>query len=285
LVDFQKEVKQTSKSIADDLAAKMFDKGGSILDWWRNLLKRMAIEIASTQFIMPIVQQVVGAVPQLFGIQAPANASGGQTAAGGGLTGTLTNTALSKGLGWAVDKAVPGGLMGGLDAWGYSTLGVGTASYGAPLVGANGMLTGGGATSLATPTGITGGLSGYFGAASAGAFGGVLGGLIGTAANSKAIGGLSGAALGAGSAALASYLGLGALGGPVGLAVAAIAGGVMGLLGTAKKSVGPNGASNIRLDSGAVQAGDSATDNGASSEKDRRRRQVERGLQRPGRAD
>jgi trimeric autotransporter adhesin len=267
LVDFQKEVKQTSKSIADDLAAKMFDKGGSILDWWRNLLKRMAIEIASTQFIMPIVQQVVGAVPQLFGIQAPANASGGQTAAGGGLTGTLTNTALSKGLGWAVDKAVPGGLMGGLDAWGYSTLGVGTASYGAPLVGANGMLTGGGATSLATPTGITGGLSGYFGAASAGAFGGVLGGLIGTAANSKAIGGLSGAALGAGSAALASYLGLGALGGPVGLAVAAIAGGVMGLLGTAKKSVGPNGASNIRLDSGAVQAGDSATDNGASSEK------------------
>ncbi len=62
LVDFQKEVKQTSKSIADDLAAKMFDKGGSILNWWRNLLKRMAIEIASTQFIMPIVQQVVGAV-------------------------------------------------------------------------------------------------------------------------------------------------------------------------------------------------------------------------------
>lgn len=262
LIDFQKEVKQTAKSIADDLAAKMFDKGGSILDWWRNLLKRMAIEIASTQFIMPIVQQVVGAVPQLFGIQAPASGGGGQTATGGGLTNTLTNTALSKAGGWALDKAVPGGLMGGVDAWGYSTLGVGTASYGAPLVGANGMLTGGGATSLATPTGITGGLSGYFGAASAGAFGGMLGGMIGTATNSKAIGGLSGAALGAGSAYLASALGFGALGGPVGLAIGAVVGGILGLLGTAKKSVGPNSAANVKFTGGVAGLGDAAADNG-----------------------
>ncbi|RJF84877.1 hypothetical protein D3877_10395 [Azospirillum cavernae] len=262
LIDFQKEVKQTSKSIADDLAAKMFDKGGSILDWWRNLLKRMAIEIASTQFIMPIVQQVVGAVPQLFGIQAPASVGGGQTATGGGLTNTLTNTALSKAGGWALDKLAPGGLMNGLDAWGYSTLGVGSASYGAPMVASNGLLTGGGATSLATPTGITGGLSGYFGAASAGAFGGALGGLIGTATNSKAIGGLSGAALGAGSAYLASALGFGALGGPVGLAVGAIVGGIMGLLGTAKKSVGPNSAANVKFTAGVAGLGDAAADNG-----------------------
>jgi trimeric autotransporter adhesin len=262
LVDFQKEVKQTSKSIADDLAAKMFDKGGSILDWWRNLLKRMAIEIASTQFIMPIVQQVVGAVPQLFGIQAPASASGGQTAMGGGLTNTLTNTALSKGLGWAVDKAVPGGLTSGLDAWGYSTLGVGTASYGTPMVATNGMLTGGGATSLAAPTGVTGGLSGYFGAASAGAFGGALGAMIGTAANSKVVGGLSGAALGAGESALASAMGLGAVGGPVGIAVGAIVGGIMGMLGTQKKSVGPNGAGNLYIASSGLKSGPADGDNG-----------------------
>ncbi len=257
LVDFQKEVKQTSKGIADDLAAKMFDKGGSILDWWRNLLKRMAIEIASTQFIMPIVQQVVGAVPQLFGIhQAPASV-GGQAATGG-----LTNAALSKAGGWALDKLVPGGLMGSLDAWGYSTLGIGSASYGAPLVGANGMLTGGGATSLAAPTGLTGGLSGYLGAAGAGAFGGLLGGLLGTATNSKVVGGLSGAALGAGGSALASAMGLGVVGGPIGIAIGAIVGGVMGALGTQKASVGPNAAGNLYVDGKGAKSGPSAGDNG-----------------------
>ncbi|MGQ9367691.1 tape measure protein [Azospirillum sp. ST 5-10] len=94
---FQQDVENTSKNIADDLAEKMFEKGGDILDWWRNLLKRMAIEIASTQFIMPIVQQVVGAVPGLFGIQSPAGAVASQQAGGGSGLGSI-NTPFGLGM-------------------------------------------------------------------------------------------------------------------------------------------------------------------------------------------
>jgi trimeric autotransporter adhesin len=266
-VDFLKSAQATAKEISKDVSEALYDrlmdpsKATSVVDVFKAIFKRIAVAALETQIVLPIVTQVVGSMPGLFGIQAPASV-GGQAATGGGLTGSLTNTALSKAGGWALDKLAPGGLMGGLDAWGYSTLGVGTASYGTPLVATNGMLTGGGATSLAAPTGVTGGLSGYFGAASAGAFGGALGAMIGTAANSKVVGGLSGAALGAGGSALASAMGLGAVGGPVGIAVGAIVGGIMGMLGTQKKTVGPNGAGNLFIASSGLKSGPADGDNG-----------------------
>lgn len=176
-----------------------------------------------------------------------ATATGQTAGAGSAVTGSLTNaatsTALSKAGSWAVDKVVPGGLMGSIDAWAYSNLGIGSATYGAPVVASNGMLAGGGATSLATPTGITGGLSAYLGAAGAGAFGGgLLGGWAGTAANSKAAGAGVGAAAGAGSAYLASIMGMSSIGGPIGLAIGAVVGGIMGALGTSKTPAGPGAA-------------------------------------------
>ncbi len=266
-VDFLKSVQATAKEISKDVSEALYDrlmdpsKATSVVDVFKAIFKRIAVAALETQIVLPIVTQVVGSMPGLFGIQAPASV-GGQAATGGGLTGSLTNTALSKAGGWALDKLAPGGLTSGLDAWGYSTLGIGSASYGTPLVATNGMLTGGGATSLATPTGVTGGLSGYFGAASAGAFGGALGAMIGTATNSKVVGGLSGAALGAGGSALASAMGLGAVGGPVGIAVGAIVGGIMGMLGTQKKTVGPNGAGNLLIASSGLKSGSADGDNG-----------------------
>ncbi len=273
-VDFLKSVQATAKEISKDVSEALYDrlmdpsKATSVVDVFKAIFKRIAVAALETQIVLPIVTQVVGSMPGLFGIQAPATSGGGQAASSGGLTNSLTNTALSKAGSWGLDKLAPGGLSSGLDAWGYSTLGIGSASYGAgaPLVGANGMLTGGGATSLAAPTGITGGLSAYLGAAGAGAFGGMLGGYLGTAANSKAVGGLSGAALGAGSAALASYMGFGALGGPVGLAIGAVVGGIMGLIGTQKKSVGPTGQATVFGDiGGQARYVGAASDNGGDA--------------------
>lgn len=210
--------------------------------------------------------------------------SGAQGQAGGrSPLSSLTNMVLNKGGSWALDKVVPGGLSGAIDRFGYSTLGIGT-----PILTTNTMVTsatGGLATELgvaAVPggvsnaavagstqatamTGVSGGLSAYLGSAGAGAFGGMLGGMIGTATNSKVVGGLSGAALGAGSAYLASIMGLGAAGGPIGLAVAAIVGGVMGMLGTQKKSVGPNSSVALKYSGTGVEAGGELADNGADA--------------------
>ncbi|KAA0678071.1 tape measure protein [Roseomonas genomospecies 6] len=272
IIRFQNDVRETSRRISDDLAAKMFEKGGSILDWWRNLLKRMAIEIASTKFIMPIVQTVVGAVPGLFGIQAPAGGAGA-----GGLMGQAGNAgmnwATSKAMGWAGDKlgltGAGGSITGAIDTWGATNLGIGTAatvpatplmaSGGAGGVG-SGMLTGGGAQSVvggqvASGTGLSSLASGVGAGAAAG---GIVGGLVGTATNSKVAGGASGAVAGG----LASYMMMGSAFGPWGIAAGAILGAVMGMLGTQKASVGPNSRSNLTLQDGSWKTGEAAADNG-----------------------
>ncbi len=90
----------------------------------------------------------------------------------------------------------------------------------------------------------------------------MLGGMLGTATNSKMVGGLSGAALGAGGSALAAAMGLGAAGGPIGIAIGAIVGGIMGALGTTKASVGPNAAGNLYVNGGGAKSGPSDGDNG-----------------------
>jgi hypothetical protein len=218
--------------------------------------------------------QIVGSMPSLFGIQAPAGAAGAATSG-------LTNTALSKAGGWAMDKlGLTGGITNAIDKFGYSTLGIGTmaGTQGTMMTTAAGglaadigvMPTLGGVSNAAaagstTVGGITGGLSAYLGAAGAGAMGGgLVGGWLGTKTNSKAVGGISGAVAGAGSAALASYLGLGAIGGPVGLAIGAVVGAIMGMLGTQKATVGPTASSGINrsADGKSVTSGGYLTDNG-----------------------
>lgn len=162
---------------------------------------------------------------------------GAQAAAGQG--GGLGSTGNLLSLG---SKFMPSswtsGITSAIDTWGATTLGIGSAATmpATIAVGANGMLAGGGATSIVPGQVAAGtGLSAYLGSAGIGALGGFLGGMLGTAANSKAVGALSGAALGAGGAGLASYLGFSAAGGPVGLAIGALAGALTGALGTSKK--------------------------------------------------
>ncbi|WP_395454789.1 phage tail length tape measure family protein [Azospirillum melinis] len=184
------------------------------------------------------------------------SASGG-SAAGGGLTGSLTNTALSQGGSWAMDQlGITGGMSGLMNTplWaGSSGIAPGFVDVvGSEAIANTAAMTGGGAT-----------LGGVLGSAGAGALGGALGGMIGTATNSKAIGGLSGAALGAGSAGLASLMGLSAVGGPIGLAIGAVVGGIMGLLGTQKATVGKTASADVTINAGGKSAtyGNIQTDN------------------------
>lgn len=283
LEKYQQDVTRVATDIGKDISENLWDqitgqaKAGDALQFFKNWAKRLAVEMLNQQIVLPITMQIVGSMPSLFDIQAPAGAAGAAT---NSLTGSLTNTALSKAGGWAMDKlGLPGGITNAIDKFGYSTLGIGTmaGTQGTMMTTAAGglaadigvMPTLGGVSNAAaagstTVGGITGGLSAYLGAGMAGAAGGgLVGGWLGTKTNSKAVGGISGAVAGAGSAALASYLGLGAIGGPVGLAIGAVVGAIMGMLGTQKATVGKTASADVTIANGGKSAtfGNILTDN------------------------
>lgn len=277
MIDYLKSVQATAKEISGDISEALYDrlmdpsKATSVVDVFKSIFKRIAIAALEANIVLPIVTQVVGAMPSLFGITAPSGATGAVGTATNSLTSSLTNAALSKAGGWAMDKlGLTGGITNAIDKFGYSALGIGTmaGTQGTMMTTAAGglaadigvMPTLGGVSNAAaagstTVGGITGGLSAYLGAGMAGAAGGgLVGGWLGTKTNSKVVGGISGAVAGAGSAALASYLGLGALGGPVGLAIGAIAGLIMGMIGTQKATVGPTASADITITAGGKSA-------------------------------
>ncbi|HRQ83027.1 MAG TPA: hypothetical protein PKZ97_18100, partial [Azospirillaceae bacterium] len=186
---FQQEVDRVSEDIAGDLATAMFEGfAGSetdILDWFKGLLKRMAIEIVKQQFILPITTQVVSAVPDLFGISTPvtgAQAAAAAAGQGGGL-GSMGDL-LSLGSKFA-PSSWTNGITSAIDTWGYNALGIGTmatTTSSMMTAGAGGLaanlgvmpMAGGvsnaaavGSTS-ATAGSLTGGLSAYLGSAGIG---------------------------------------------------------------------------------------------------------------------
>lgn len=279
-----RDLARVSENVSKDVSTMIWDgmtgkaKSEDAFKYIMNWVKRLGVELLSQNIILPITMQVVGAVPQLFGLSGGSSVAGGGAgiAAGGGgvtssLTGTATNWGISKALGWAGDKL---GLTGGLDTLMATPLsgGVG-AAYVAPtvtladgtVVAASPAVQASQQAMLATSNGgFT--LGGALGAAGAGAFGGMFGGMLGTATNSKVVGGLSGAALGAGASALSAYLGLGAMGGPIGLAIGAVVGGIMGMIGTQKATVGPNSSGNVTLNGkGGFRTDTALADNGADA--------------------
>ena len=291
------ELEQVGDRSFDAILQKLSAAGKSTMSWADAIgtvsveLQQLALKMA---VINPIKNWVMGSnLPTVFDLFGGSSEQTGQSQ-GSGLTGSLTNTALSKGAGWAMDKlgiGGSGGIGGLIDSFGYSTLGIGTvggwaaaapasvtAATAAPITGAasanaaTGVAAAGntaaantlytGSASGVSGAGVTGGLSAYLGAAGAGA----IGGMLGTATNSKAVGGLSGAALGAGASALAAYMGLGAIGGPIGLAIGAVVGGIMGLIGTQKATVGPNSSGNVVLNGkGGFRTDVALADNGADA--------------------
>ncbi|KAA0592943.1 hypothetical protein J2848_005701 [Azospirillum lipoferum] len=251
MIDYLKSVQQTAKEISSDISEALYDrlmdpgKATSVVDVFKSIFKRIAIAALETNIVLPIVTQVVGSAPGLFGIQAPAGAAGTAT---NSLTSSLTNTALSQGGSWAMDKlGITGGMSGLMNTplWtGSSGIAPGFVDVvGSEAITNTASMTGGGAT-----------LGGVLGAAGAGSLGGMLGGLAGTATNSKVVGGGVGAVAGAGAGYLSTLIGLSSLGGPAGAAIGAVVGLIMGLVGTQKATVGPTASADITINAGGKSA-------------------------------
>lgn len=219
----------------------------------RSTLARIAAEMLLRPIIAPIVQGVMGV---------------GATAASG-VTGAVGASNISGGnLLSLSSKFIPSswtsGITGAIDAWGANTLGIGVASQmpNTVLTASNGLLTGGGATSVIPGEVAAGtGLTSYLGPLGIGsALGGLLGPLL--ANGNKAVGGLVGAGSGAAAGALAGTFLFPGVGTLLGGLLGGAGGGLGGLLGTQKPTVGPNAQGNVVVENGRFVEGPSAADNG-----------------------
>lgn len=296
MIDYLKSVQATAKEISGDISEALYDrlmdpnKATSVVDVFKSIFKRIAVAALETQVVLPIVTQVVGAAPGLFGIQSPA--TGVAAGQGGGMGGIGNLLSLgSKFMPSSWTGGIGNSIATGLNQVGYSMGIGGTAITSGALsgsitgMGAAGMgSAAGGAASAAGVAAVPGGLTNaavsgagsglapamaggaslmsYLGPAAAGlAAGGLIGPMV--ANGNKAVGGLAGAASGAAAGALIGSVvpGIGTL---VGALVGGAGGGLGGLLGTQKPSVGPNSRAILDFTDGAFRTGASAADNGGN---------------------
>lgn len=306
LTQFATEVRSTAKEIAGSISENLFDrltdpsKATSAVDFFKTIFKRIAVAALEANIVLPIVMQIVGAVPGLFGVQGPATAAAVASAQAGG-SGGMGNL-LSLG-----SKFLPNSwtssITGGINDWAALNLGIGGVSsstaagaaaaaqlsaagvqgatvYGAvpglansaviaTPIGADAAAVGSALTTANTPVagaaGASAGLMSYLGPAGIGAgLGAALPGLLGI--QNKA----AGALVGAGSGALAGAAAGTWLFPGVGTVLGALIGGGGGLLGglfgTQKASVGPNSAASVKTGYGNNFAFNGAlADNGGST--------------------
>lgn len=268
---FEDDVRDVAKDIGKDVSENLWDqitgeaKAQDALTIFKNLFKRIAIEALNANIILPIVTQVVGSAPSLFGISSGVSGNipgGSQSAAAGGnsLLGQAGNSLMSKGLSYGADKMgfSTAGLTSAVDSWGYSALGIGsvggwaaaapasvTAATAAPITGAaslnaaTGIAAAGntgaanilytGAANGTSGAGVTGGLGSTLGAA---APYGMLGGMIGSGISNAYMGGskIGGGAVGAVAGVGTMAAGTAAMG-AMGMGAAASAAGVSGMAG------------------------------------------------------
>ncbi|AWJ92813.1 hypothetical protein Sp245p_23510 (plasmid) [Azospirillum baldaniorum] len=284
----EETIKEARKALTDILQ-KTFDSLGEALvkvfvtgknaavDWGKST-KAIIGELATDLIKMAAIQPLKNVI---FGTSGPTlwdafrtskdDAAKNDNNVTGQASSMATNWAGGKALSWAGDKLGLGGtsgsIAGAIDGWALSNLGIGQLT-----TGSNGMLVGGGATSSTVPSSplVAGtGLTSYLGAAGAGAAaGGLVGGWAGSQSNSKAVGGATGAVAGAAASyGIGSLMSIGAMTGPWGLAIAAVAGAVMGMVGTQKASVGPNAAATLRVENGKLVRIGADADNGGSTDR------------------
>ncbi len=227
------EIATTSARISEDAAEAIFDsltgerRGQSVLDWFKTLFKRIAVQALSANIFLPITTAIVGSVPGLFGISMPGGAAGGAAAAAGG-AGGLGGLGSLLSLGGSLNSLTGGGLMNSLGLGGIGSTISGWMS--APLWGGTSGLSAaalsgpGGLAALEAAGGAAGGfiapsLASLLGPAALGAAGG---GLLASLTGGNPIGGSIGGGLGA----VAGFM----LGGPVGALIGGAAGGGLGSL-------------------------------------------------------
>nr|WP_286209056.1 phage tail length tape measure family protein [Azospirillum sp. A1-3] len=274
LTQYANDVKATSKEIAGSISENLYDrltdpdKATSAVDFFKSIFKRIAVAALENAVVLPIVTQIVGSVPSLFGIQAPTTAGTAATQSGG-LTSTAnlisTGSSLYNGLtGATATSFANAGTWLAESSVGHS-MGLSTAY---PL------MSGGGAAPVtqvgtlyaqnSAGTALSSTLGDIGAGLPFGALGGFGGSLIGNATGSKAVGALSGAGLGAGSAlAYEAIFGAGSAGGPIGIAAAAVIAAVMAAIGTQKPTVGPTASADITINAGgkSASAGNFLVDN------------------------
>lgn len=250
---YARDLARTSERISEDVAEDIYDgltgKDADIMAWFKSLLKRMAVEALAAKIILPITTAVVGSLPGLFGVQAPAGGAGAAGGGGSGAAGQLLQTAGGQalnasgvfGAGGTVSTLMGTTLINGTTTGAITQSGSLAAAYSAPstIAGSAGGLTVGGALGAA---GI-----GY-------AAGGLVGGWVGNKTGSRVAGGAAGAASGAAAgAALGSVVpGIGTLAGAI---VGGIAGLLGGALGTSSLPSNKEGNASVDLATGRTVVG------------------------------
>ena len=250
---FWNDVRQTASGVSKDVSSFLTDGVTGALangksgfkDFWDGALqggKRFIARLAATfleqKIILPIAMQVVGGLPQAFGIAAPAGVGGVQAGSSGG----MQLPSFGGGGGFS-------GLTNGIDRIGAS-LGFSAA----PQAVGGWTVTGVGGPSVA---GLNAGAAGAFGGSTLSSILPYAGAGIGVLTN-LASGNVAGAATTAAGAAIGSII-------PgVGTAIGAAVGGVLGsFFGGKKPSVGPGGGIGFGVGAdGKVNVGFSSQDNG-----------------------
>jgi Tape measure protein/Domain of unknown function (DUF4214) len=253
------EIARTSEKISQDVAENLYDtmmdpdKATSILDFFKSLFKRIAVEAVAANVILPITSQVVGSMPGLFGISAPGKGGKANT---GGFVGAAGNL------------ATMGGMYPGAQAPTMQFLN--TPIWGSTSAGTEKLIQQTGSTAAAydTPQNIAQG-SGVaqsgptWGQAGQGLAGGMAGGAVGAAVGQATQSRAKGALAGAAAGALA-----GAPGGWVGAAVGAVVGGITGALGSGGKQGNMEGNATYSLGSGRTVIGGQTGDKFSQQNRD-----------------
>ncbi|SMH62837.1 tape measure protein [Azospirillum agricola] len=237
LVEFQKEVENTAKEMSRDVTEALLDPASDWRDVGRTIGKRLLLGLLENQFVLPVMMQVVGSAPSLFGITSPV--AGGQSAAQGGIGGLGIGDALGL-----------GNLLSGTGGVGIGQDIVSTVSeFAFDVTGSAGVAQGLGLGIQAAPWGIIGGLgANLLGLGGKGGVGGMIGGTLGSVAGGAV-----------GSTALGALLGSAA--GPVGAIVGSFLGTALGGLIGPNPSVGPNSQGHVVVQDGRFAAGPSYADN------------------------
>ncbi len=200
------EVQQVAERMSNDIATVLFEsitnggRGESVVDWFKALFRRVAIEAIKANIVLPIMTQIVGAAPGLFGISAAGAGGAAGGAAGGGGVFNLGNLQSAASLGRSV-----------MNGGSFNTgIGFVDSFLGTPIWSSGGGFLGAGAT--AAPTSLVG---------------------VNLAAGSPyaALPSMSGATTGVGSVTIGSALGALGAGYAAGSLTSALVGGARGTVG------------------------------------------------------
>lgn len=224
--DTQREILEISKDISRDVSETIYDGltdpdgGAKVVDWFKSLFKRIAVQALSANVILPITTAVVGSAPGLFGV------------GGSGAVGQTAKGATSGG-GSITDFLGLGQMIGGTGSTGWLGEIMNAPLFGTSSVG-SGFAVGGGAASSGTGAAMASGGGGAItlggtilpglGIAAAG-FG--ISQMIAGMAPGNKLASAGGGALG--GAAMGAMIGSVVPG--IGTTIGAIVGGVAGLIG------------------------------------------------------